>query len=309
MRPISAEQNALRYPLDEVLGAQAHVRLLRVFAHEVGAPLGVPDAAKRAGLTSPGARKALKRLEEAGFVVRVGGGRTLQYALREQEPLLRTLASLFLQEEQRYDEFMRGLRDALVGLREIRAAWIESFPLRAGDALELALVTDAKSIGWIAEEVRTRLLGLEKELNLMIELATHTRADAPEPSAGALMLRAAASDEKISGTRQQPPLHSDREGRSLLMAQGVAELIRSDPSLIKRAVRHLNSLVHEGQGTATGDIVEWRQLLETYSAERVRDLLVSRSSRADRLRQSSPFFAVLTADERDRLLSLIEKRR
>lgn len=309
MRPISTEQNALRYPLDEVLGTESHVRLLRVFAHEVGAPLGVSDAAKRAGLTPAGARKALKRLEEASFVVRVGGGRTQQYALRGQEPLLQTLTSLFLQEEQRYDEFIRSLRDALVGLHEMRVAWIESFPLRAGDALEVVLVTEAKSIGWIAEEVRTRLLGLEKEFNLIIEVAAFTRADAPEPRVGALMLWTAEPNETISGTREQPPMHSDRESRSLLMAQGVAELIRSDPSLVKRAMRHLNGLIHEGQGTATGDIAEWRQLLEAYSPERVRDLLVSRSSRADRLRQSSPFFAVLTPDERDRLLSLIEKRR
>lgn len=93
------------------------------------------------------------------------------------------------------------------------------------------------------------------------------------------------------------------------MARGVAELMRSDPSLIKRAEQHLDRLLREGQGTAGGDITEWRQLLQTYSPERLRDLLVSTSSRAERLRQSSPFFAVLTADERDHLLAKIEKRR
>jgi hypothetical protein len=35
-------------------------------------------------------------------------------------------------------------------------------------------------------------------------------------------------------------------------------------------------------------------------------LLVSTSSRATRLRQSSPFFAVLSVEERDRLISSIE---
>ncbi|MDP2401686.1 MAG: hypothetical protein Q8M66_06880 [Actinomycetota bacterium] len=59
---------------------------------------------------------------------------------------------------------------------------------------------------------------------------------------------------------------------------------------------------------ATGDIAEWRQLLETYSPERLRDLLVSRSSRAERLRRSSPFFAVLTPDERDRVVQAPEPR-
>ena len=53
---------------------------------------------------------------------------------------------------------------------------------------------------------------------------------------------------------------------------------------------------------ATADLVEWRQLLQTYSSERLRDLLVSTSSRGERLRRSAPFIAVLTPEERDRLL-------
>jgi len=75
-----------------------------------------------------------------------------------------------------------------------------------------------------------------------------------------------------------------------------------------RAVQHLDRLLREGQGTASGDIAEWRQLLVAYSPERVRSLLVSTSSRAQRLRQSSPFFAVLTPGERDQVMAAIEKR-
>jgi hypothetical protein len=67
--------------------------------------------------------------------------------------------------------------------------------------------------------------------------------------------------------------------------------------------------VREGQGTANSDIGEWRQLLEAYSPERLRELLVSKSSRADRLRRSSPFFAILTPDERDRMMKEMEQPR
>jgi hypothetical protein len=90
------------------------------------------------------------------------------------------------------------------------------------------------------------------------------------------------------------------------MARVIADFIKLDPTLIKRALRHTNRLLQEGQGTANADIGEWRQLLETYSAERIRDLLTSNSSRADRLRRSAPFFAVLTPDERDRLFERVE---
>ena len=60
MRPIVSEQNPLRYPLNELLSTQAHIRLLRVMTNEVDGPLTASDAAKRAGLTVPGAQKALK---------------------------------------------------------------------------------------------------------------------------------------------------------------------------------------------------------------------------------------------------------
>ena len=76
--------------------------------------------------------------------------------------------------------------------------------------------------------------------------------------------------------------------------------------MIQRAIRHTDRLLHDGQGMANSDISEWRQLLETYSAERLRDFLISRSSRADRLRKSLPFLAVLTPGERDRMFSLME---
>jgi Fic family protein len=79
MRPIASDQNSLRNPLNELLGAESHVRLLRVLANEVDGPLTAPNAAELAGLTIPGAHKALKRLLKSGFVVRVGGGRTHQF--------------------------------------------------------------------------------------------------------------------------------------------------------------------------------------------------------------------------------------
>jgi hypothetical protein len=39
MRPIVSEQDPLRYPLNELLGTRAHVRLLRVMANEVDGSL------------------------------------------------------------------------------------------------------------------------------------------------------------------------------------------------------------------------------------------------------------------------------
>lgn len=90
------------------------------------------------------------------------------------------------------------------------------------------------------------------------------------------------------------------------MSKQIADMVRRDPTLVDRARRHVIRLLAEEQGMARSDTLEWRQLLESYSLERVADLLESESSRAERLRQSSPFFAVLTSSERDEVLARME---
>ena len=307
MRPIGTQRSALRYPLDEILGSAARVRLVRVLVHDVESPLGVADAARLAGLTPAGARKALERLEESGLLARVGSGRAQKWGLKQDQSIVQALRHLFADEQQRYQELVARLRGA-VALPEISAAWIRRLPLGMPGPLDISAVAENDAITWAHEELRSRLIELESEFNLIIEVAVFTRADAPTPGPDAVFLWGTDASSG-SGGRRRPQTHAEADQRALLMAASVAELIRSDPSLIKRAVQHLDRLLHEGQGTAGGDIAEWRQLLQAYSPERVRDLLVSTSSRAQRLRQSSPFFAVLTPDERDRVMAASEQQR
>jgi hypothetical protein len=47
--------------------------------------------------------------------------------------------------------------------------------------------------------------------------------------------------------------------------------------------------------------MEWRNILDTYSIQRLVRFVTSSSERAKRLRQSNPFFAILNTDERSRL--------
>ncbi len=306
MRPVSAQRSALRYPLDDICGSVAHVRLLRVLIHDVEMPLGVADAARLAGLTPAGARKALERLGESGLVERIGSGRAQKWGLAKDGVLVQALRHLFLQEQRRYEKLVTGLQGG-VALPEILVAWIERLPVGMAEPVDISVVTEGEAVAWIQEELRTRLIHLETEFDLIIEVTVLTRADDPTPGPDALVLWGVAPSQQPVA-RRQPQTHAEADRRSLLMAEGIAELIQSDPSLLRRAVRHLDRLLRDDQGTAAGDIAEWRQLLEAYSPERVRDLLVSTSSRAERLRQSSPFFAVLTPSERDRVIAAAERR-
>lgn len=306
MSPPPIQRSVLRYPLDGIFGTPAMVRLIRVLVHDVNGPVGVTNAAQRAGLTRAGARRSLEVLERLGVAARLGAGRAQKFAPKDGNPFLPLLRELFMMEERQHEDLLRELRDA-VGMPEIRAAWLREPLTETSHALELSAVAEARAISWIRPELRTRLAGVEKRFDLIVELSVFTRADSPEIPDDAVMLwgTGAVTGGVSAGIRT----HAESAERSLRMSRAIAELIKSDPSLIRRAIHHTNRLLDEGQGTANSDISEWRLLLQTYSPERVRDLLGSKSSRAERLRRSSPFFAILTPAERDQMLKQMEAER
>lgn len=300
MRPPRDQRSALRYPLDVVLGSEVQVRLVRVLGHEVAEPLSVADVARLAGVTTVGARKALDRLESVGFAERIGSGRALKFGLRKDAVALQPLIQAFEQEQRRHEELIGGLKQA-VSLTEVSAAWLEPLPPLPTEALHVVVVVDVGAVPWIRDELRTRLIELERRFDVVVEVAVSTRADEPKPEPDVEFLWGTLV-QKAAGKRRNMQTHDQAAHRSLRMAEGIADLIRSDPTLILRAKQHIIRLLNEGQGTANADLAEWRQLLDTYSPERVRDVLVSSSSRAERLRQSAPFFAVLSAAQRDQLM-------
>jgi hypothetical protein len=306
MRPPRIQRSTLRYPLDGILGTSALVRLIRVLVHDVGGPVSVTDAAKMAGLSTTGARKALETLERLGLAVRVGTGRAQKFGPKLDNSYLTILRQLFEMEQKQYEDLIQALRQA-VAIPEIRDAWIREPLGESSHSLEIDVVAEIKAISWIGSEVRSRLIRTEKQFDLIIELNVFTRADSPIPPDNAIMLWVSGDTASVN----RPPgiqIHAESAERSLRLARAIAELIKTDPSLARRALQYTNRLLREGQGTANSDIGEWRQLLETYSPERLRDLLVSHSSRAERLRRSAPFFAVLTPDERDRMMEEMESQ-
>ncbi len=309
MRPIATEQNLLEFPLNQILGTAAHVRLLRILAEEVVGPIASPEAAERTGLTEAGARRALNRLSKTGFVRRVGGGRSQQYALREDDPITLQLTLLFRKERERFDELISTIRGCFESLHEVQYAWIDTLPQEIGKPLELSFVGDSGSLSWLREEVQRRVLTAEKEFDLMVEVHAFSQADAPDRSPDDPILLAGVLPETARRRPDVPRTHSEREERALRLSRGIAELLEKNPSLIRRAIHHLERVLQDDPGAASHDLEEWKAILTGYSVERVKEFLVGQSSRAERLRQSSPFFAVLSADERDRVLGLMETGR
>lgn len=301
------ESNVVRHPLDDVLGTPAKVRLMRLLAYEVDAPLTAPDAAVRVGVTPAAARASLEQLAQTGFVARVGAGRSVQYEVKEAEPLVEALRTVFRAEQDRYDIFLRQLRALFEGVREVLSAWIEQSPTAPGSPMEIAVVATTESIPWIGRELRVALSSLESRADQVIELAVFSRADAPTPALEKVVpLSGALAMQWPVTPRRESASHAATDDRSLRMSQAIARLLRRDASMETRALRHVEGLLREDQGAAGADLMEWKQVLEAYSPERLSSFLVSTSSRAARLRQSSPFFAILSSEERERLVDLLE---
>jgi hypothetical protein len=269
-------------------------------------PIGAAEAADRTGLTLAGAKRALMRLVKTGFVQRVGGGRSPQFALRESDPIINQIRDLFRNESERYQALMSQIRKALDQLSEIQATWIDSPPTEVGKPLQIGILSDSRSLTYLGEQVRQRVAEVEREFDVIIELRTFSRADAPELFVDRTELLTGYLEPTMPASGRT---HDDRDKRAVRFSAAIAEMLDHDPSLIKRATRHLEFLLQEDQGSAAHDLREWRDILAHYSRQRVKDFLLADTPRAQRLRQSSPFFAVLSPDERDIVLSEAEKNR
>ena len=307
MRPIVSNQNSLRNPLNELLGKEANVRLLRVLANEVDGPLTAPNAAERAGLTIPGTHKALKRLLQSGFVVRVGGGRKHQYELRCSDKIVKAMLKLFQSEKDRYETLLSAIKKRIEKLVPYpHSAWIQEFPIEFGDPMLMGLLHETKRLANYIHRLRKQLHQVERDFDLTIEVNGYTKADLPNLEADEVtpLYGFLPFPDKYSRELYATPLtHEERDQRMLELSRKLAEAIEHDTSLVRRAKEHVHRMLKKDHGSATKDIEEWRDILESYSIRRLSRFLTTTSERANRLRQSNPLFAILNSDERSRLLS------
>ena len=307
MRPIVSDQNSLRNPLNELLGAEAHVRLLRVLASEVDGPLTPSNAAEVSGLTIPGAHKALNRLLKSGIVVRVGGGRKHQYELRRSDALVKALLKLFQSEKDRYEALLSAIKEAIEkAVPYPHSAWIQDFPFESGDPMIMGILHETKHLANYSHLLRKGLHQIERDFDLTIEVNGYTKADLPNleadkvtPLYGFLPF----PDKNSRDTYPALATHAEKDQRNLELSRKLAEAIEYDTSLVRRAKEHVQRMLKKDHGLAAKDIEEWRDILETYSIRRLSQFLTATSERANRLRQSNPIFAILNSDERSRLLN------
>jgi predicted nucleotidyltransferase len=169
----SDPQSHLRYPLTRLLGNGGNVRVLRALA-AYGAPLSASQLALETGLTPQGVRLVLDGLQAQRIVNVLGTARSQLFVLNADHPFATPLRGLFATEQQRWEQLLQALRDALKAERHVRSAWLYGSVARGEDAphsdIDIALVM-ARPQPAVAERVRAALLPLEQSQQVSFSVA------------------------------------------------------------------------------------------------------------------------------------------
>jgi hypothetical protein len=299
MRPPTRSQDPLRTPLNELLGAEGNVRVLRVLAARK-AGLGRAAVAREARLNPRGVRAILDRLALAGIVNVQQSGRSGIVTLRDNHPLTSAIRRLFRQEGALYDRLVTTVRDAAgQAALDVRAVWVT-----AGSA------TGTADVGVLASArvVDRAVYALEQQLrkaeqSLAIHFAVRAYTDAERDIVGERETPVTLVWGWLPFAWQQGgggPLrsHRDLDERARRLGERIAKRIAQDPAIIDRAVEWIDERERSEPDPSKRALEEWRSVLTTLSARQVEALLVEESERADRLRQSLPFVDVLTPEDR-----------
>ena len=138
MRSPSQSQSALRAPLNDTLGTEVNVRILRLLATTT-VPMSKAAMARRAALNESGVGRVIEELLDRGIVESLGAGSRRLFRLRTGHPLASPLADLFAAELARFESMVEELRSAAQLLKPSKLAVAELLGARPGaSALELA---------------------------------------------------------------------------------------------------------------------------------------------------------------------------
>ena len=105
--------------------------------------------------------------------------------------------------------------------------------------------------------------------------------------------------EPVEGIRQYSD-HRILDIRSLAMHCKIAQKISRDPDLLDKARVNIKRWRAKSVGRPQQYLDEWQAILERPWSE-IAEIITSMSEDATRLRSSSPFAGVLTADEREQI--------
>lgn len=319
MRPVNDKNSTLRTPLNDILGYEGNLRLLRCLV-ESQYSMSYSELAKRTGLSLPGIHKVVPRLMETGIIQHTGSGRRQQVALRKGHPLLGSLVQLFRSEQAYFSSLLDDLKKRIDKLDiPPTSAWIFGSVAEGtdeyGDALQLSILGELKTIDNQVEQLKNHLYHseFERTYDVTLDLRGITKADLksrPKLTEDVMLLWGADPSKLIEkeyhpGTK--PKGHQAFDRQSLENAQYWSKLLETYPETIQRTIRNLETRMTQTDSREEKELQEWKYILESMSLQRLKRFLESGSQRATRLRQSLPFWPVLTESEREHFKKIRSK--
>lgn len=313
MRPPKQSQSRLLQPLNETLGAEANVRLLRVLALR-NTSLTAGELAKRALLGRTSIYPALRELERTGVVEFIGAGARKLVQLRERYPLSRNLRELFRAEARRFDALTIALRELLSALpRAPISAWIDpgGENHESTDTLTLYLVARPQELGTATDYLNDRLADIERKYDVQVVVHGLLRSEIetlhvpPLTTLNNVVLLGGVPPGALLG-RSRPAAdrstlasHGEHDARSRRLALAIAAKIRRDPGLIAIAEDRVKRRARKAGPRERRELTEWIRILSTMPPARLQRFLLEDSERATRLRQTLPGLNLLSPVERD----------
>lgn len=308
------QNSALRTPLNELLGSKGHVKVLRKLT-ESEKPMSSSELLDRTTLSKQGVYDVVQRLVENGILKYVGSGKKQQVFLRDEHPLTDIIKKLFEEERKRYDRLIQSIKELIKSLDiEPKSAWISGKVAKGmddyGDPIHISLLGSAKSIDDVTEKLRNQIYAknIEKEYDITIDVRGLTLADLRTRSntntKDIILLWGYVPDHYLKESRSKENssrTHQEFDQQSLVDAKEWSKLLQRYPEIIPRTIDYLNKKVHETNSGVKEELIEWRKILESTSLQRLKKFIESDSERATRLRQSLPFWPILTETERENL--------
>lgn len=147
--PKLSQESVARYPLNHIMGSQAHVRVLRKLCLH-GGQFSAPQLLWFVELSKAGLRKALLELEGLKIVERRGAGRSHLYQINLAHPLAASLTTLFEAEQNRLSQMIDSVREIVrqVFGDNLVAAWVYGSTARGDDTaasdIDIAIVVKSE---------------------------------------------------------------------------------------------------------------------------------------------------------------------
>jgi len=322
MRPVADTTSALKTPLNEIMGYQGNIRLLRCLSERTTS-MSFAELAEQTGISLPGVHKAVARLEANGIIAFHGSGRQQLITLRKEYPLYNAITELFKSESKRFDSLKNTIRQEIKKYeRQLRSAWMYGKVAQGkdkyGDPVQIALLGDAAIVDQITEELRKQIrdCGIESKYDATIEITGLSQADleaSKKTIIGGYDVLAGMDPIFFTAEQRKTPAHvikhADLDNQSLEAGKAWGKLLKKYPEIISRTIDHLENRIPESDSGTGRELQEWKHLLESMSVQRLVKFLSSDSERSVRLRQSNPFWQVITEHEKARLYQLLSKQK